>query len=218
MISSKPLVPGIWKYTNVFKKEDRLIERLENAISSSNGLYSWENAAVGYDEIIHDYRNCADFKLGRFDGKEKDKYIDQFDSIWKDICDSQRPAVEDYCKYHTIDMKFWDWVNVVKYGEGQFFNEHADHGFSYVSTVSLVGYPNNDYVGGELYFPKIGLSVKPEAGDLYIFPSSYIYSHVAMPVSSGIKYAFVTMLDYNDYAHTAEFEEYVNRKNGVLNA
>ena len=83
--------------------------------------------------------------------------------------------------------------------------EHADHGFSYSATVSLVGYPNSDYVGGGLYFPKLDLKIQPEAGDLYIFPSTYLFSHRAMPVKSGIKYSIVTMTDYNDAAHSPDF-------------
>jgi hypothetical protein len=92
--------------------------------------------------------------------------------------------------------------------------EHADHGWSYVSTVSLVAYPNDDYEGGELYFPKLNINIKPEKGDLYIFPSAYLFSHIAMPVRSGTKYSFVTMLDYNDDTHTEEYEDYIDRKYG----
>jgi prolyl 4-hydroxylase len=96
-------------------------------------------------------------------------------------------------------------MNFIKYGPGQHFKEHADHGFSYSATVSLVAYPNDGYVGGGLTFPKLGISISPKAGDLYIFPSTYIFSHVAEPVTEGIKYSLVTMLDYNDHAHNQEF-------------
>ena len=79
------------------------------------------------------------------------------------------------------------------------------HGWSYICTVSLVAYLNDDYEGGELNFGKLGISFKPKAGDLYIFPSTYLFSHRAMPVSSGLKYSVVTMLDYNENAHTPAF-------------
>jgi hypothetical protein len=112
-------------------------------------------------------------------------------------------------------MGFWEWTNVVKYGPGQYFKEHADHGWSYISTVSLVSYPNDDYLGGELAFPKLKIFEKPKAGDLYVFPSTYLFSHIAMPVRSGTKYSFVTMLDYNDDTHTVEYEDYIDRKYGI---
>ena len=58
--------------------------------------------------------------------------------------------------------------------------------------------------GGELYFRLQNLNVKPEEGDLFIFPSNYMYPHRAMPVKSGTKYSIVTMLDYNKKFHTQE--------------
>jgi hypothetical protein len=36
-----------------------------------------------------------------------------------------------------------------------------------------------------------------------------------MPVRSGTKYSFVTMLDYNDDTHTVEYEDYIDRKYGI---
>ena len=52
---------------------------------------------------------------------------------------------------------------------------------------------------------ELNLDIKPKAGDLYIFPSTYLFSHRAMPVESGMKFSVVTMLDYNDHAHRPEF-------------
>jgi len=192
---------GIWKYSDVFTKDLNLINRIESEVS--NFSVSWEKAKVGLEHEVSEYRNCSDFKLSEL-GKAH--------SLYKDIYNAQEPCVKDYCEMYSIDMAYWEWTNVIKYGPGQHFQEHADHGWSYVSTVSLVGYPNDDYTGGELYFPKFNLRITPKAGDLYIFPSAFIYSHVAMPVESGIKYCFVTMLDYNDDAHSKEFDQYINKK------
>jgi predicted 2-oxoglutarate/Fe(II)-dependent dioxygenase YbiX len=96
-------------------------------------------------------------------------------------------------------------MNFVKYGPGQHFQEHADHGYSYNCVVSLVGYPNDNYEGGELEFRLQKLKVKPRAGDLFVFPSNFIYPHKSLPVISGTKYSIVTMLDYSDKYHRPEF-------------
>ena len=119
--------------------------------------------------------------------------------------DAQVEAVNDYIRdFNLGDLKYWEAFNFIKYGPGQHFQEHHDHGFSYNCTVSLVAYVNDDYEGGELYFRLQNLKIKPQAGDLYIFPSNYMYPHVAMPVNSGTKYSIVTMLDYNKKFHTPE--------------
>lgn len=201
--SAQMLFPGIWKYTDVFKKDFNVIKAIENEVANNTCL--WEKSKVGLAETDTDYRDCFDFKLSNL-GKEHE--------IYQYIYQSQKPAVDHYCNMHNVKMDFWEWTNVIKYQKGQYFDEHSDHGWSYVSTVSLVGYPNDNYEGGELYFPKLNVNIKPEAGDLYIFPSTYLFSHVAMPVRSGDKYSFVTMLDYNDDTHTEEYEDYIDRKYG----
>ncbi len=211
-MKKEQLFPGLWKYSDVFTSKPYLIKTLEDTISRSNGKYSWEDSEVGHDDLIKDYRDCKDFKLGRFGQEEQDEYIEEFNSIWKEITDLQSGPVKEYCDFYNIQMNFSEWINVVKYGPNQYFKEHADHGYSYISTVSLVGYPNKEYVGGSLYFPKLGINIEPDEGDLYIFPSTYLFSHVAMPVQSGTKYSFVTMLDYNDYTHTEEYEEFIKNK------
>jgi predicted 2-oxoglutarate/Fe(II)-dependent dioxygenase YbiX len=100
-----------------------------------------------------------------------------------------------------MKMEYMEAINFVRYGEGQHFDVHSDHGFSYTCTVSSVMYLNDDYDGGELYFPFLGINLKPKAGDIVLFPSTYIYSHAALPVTNGTKYSAVTMFDYNDKNH-----------------
>jgi hypothetical protein len=59
--------------------------------------------------------------------------------------------------------------------------------------------------GGEIEFRNQSVFLKPEAGDVVIFPSTFIYSHRALPVDSGVKYSMVTMLDYSDKFHRPDF-------------
>ena len=199
------LFHGIWVYRDVVKKELNITERIEDYISLNN--LEWQEAYVGYKEKIPEYRDCVDFKIKKL--PEYPKPI--VDEIWQDLYDSQLSAVNDYCKMYNIEMNYWEAMNIIKYGPGQHFQEHADHGWSYIATVSLVAYPNDDYEGGELSFGKLGISFKPKAGDLYVFPSTYLFSHRAMPVTSGTKYSIVTMLDYNANAHTPEFHNQSNK-------
>ena len=203
--SKEELAPGVWVYRDVFKPEFDIINRLEDTLKSSNGLYNWKDATVGYREKMPSYRDCVDFKINFFDYPGKDPYMIKFDEIWKDSRDAQKVALDDYSAFYNIELKYWEAMNFIRYGEGQHFSYHSDHGWSYISVVSMVGYLNDDYEGGGLRFDKIDLEVKPRAGDLYIFPSSYLFSHSALPVKSGTKYSVVTMTDYNDATHTQEF-------------
>jgi hypothetical protein len=199
---------GIVLYKNVIKKEFNVIERLESNLGDidSEKRYKWLPAYVGYKELMPEYRDCQDFKFKKSDiALDTRKESLELQELWQDVYDAQFQAVEDYRADHNImDLKYWEAFNFIKYGPGQHFQEHHDHGFSYNCTVSLVAYVNDDYEGGELYFRLQNLNVKPEAGDLFIFPSNYMYPHRAMPVHSGTKYSIVTMLDYNKKFHTQE--------------
>jgi hypothetical protein len=206
MFSSKEeLFPGLWVYRDVIKSEFDIINRLENTLKDSNGLYNWQDATVGYREKMPEYRDCVDFKLKYYEYQGKDKYQKEFDKIWQNVHDAQKVALDDYCAYYNIDMKYWEAMNFVKYGPGQHFSYHSDHGWSYIATVSMVAYINDDYEEGGIRFDKIDQTIKPKAGDLYIFPSNYLFSHAALPVKSGLKYSIVTMTDYNDATHTEQF-------------
>lgn len=211
--------PGIVVYRDVFKQELDLINRLEKTLNSQSNLkYKWNQAYTGYDHKDLNYRDCFDFKIRvnhdnslttnneqvlekMFSDTEKD-----LQSIWKDSYRVQQDPVNDYrVMFNLAPLNYWESFNYVKYGENQHFQVHSDHGYSYTCVLSLVGYLNDDYEGGELYFDKFNLKIKPKAGDLYLFPSSFIYSHAALPVKNGIKYSIVTMLDYLQTAHTPEY-------------
>ena len=206
---------GIFCYKGVIKKEIDVINRLENVLGSVSDYgqlsaegkrYHWHPAYVGYQQLMPDYRDCVDFKFKKTD-IELDTSEDsiKLQSLWQDLYDVKLPVVQDYSRIHNINnLQYWEAFNFIKYGPGQHFKEHHDHGFSYNCTVSLVAYPNDDYEGGELFFRLQGLTLKPEAGDLFVFPSNFMYPHQAMPVHSGIKHSIVTMLDYNKKYHTPE--------------
>jgi predicted 2-oxoglutarate/Fe(II)-dependent dioxygenase YbiX len=210
MLNKEELFPGVWVYRDAITKDINFIERLNeigrSAEEENDTRFAWTFGFVGYSQKMPDYRNCEDIKVAEIK-EPRNKTEKLVGDLWNDLRKAQGIAVDDYCKKYSLIMNYWEVMNCIRYGEGQHFQEHADHGFSYSATVSLVAYPNDDYEGGNLVFPKLGLDIKPRAGDLYIFPSTYLFSHRAMPVKSGMKFSIVTMLDYNDHAHRQEFME-----------
>lgn len=46
-------------------------------------------------------------------------------------------------------------------------------------------YLNEDYQGGEIYFPEYGLEIKPEKNELIFFPGTEYYLHGVKEVVSG---------------------------------
>lgn len=204
--SVEDLGSGIFVYRDVLPKEMSIVSRLEDVILDESNNYNYAEAYVGYQMKMPEYRDCYDFKY-----KKTDIIHDQSEAslklqkLWDECYHRQLQAVKHYCKTHNIgELRYWEAMNFIKYGPGQHFQEHHDNGYSYNCVVSLVAYPNDDYEGGELYFRLQNLNIKPKAGDLFIFPSNYMYPHRAMPVTSGTKYSIVTMLDYSEKYHRPE--------------
>lgn len=81
---------------------------------------------------------------------------------------------------------------VLKYKPGDYYKEHIDFaGESERRVYSTIVYLNNDYEGGETFFPRQNLLVKGNIGDIVFFPSTYTHPHIAKEIVSGQKYSAI---------------------------
>jgi len=89
--------------------------------------------------------------------------------------------------------------DLLRYGPTQRFVLHVDckpNAHSMTSTglptsqrqLSWLAYLNDNYKGGEVSFPAHGVSLRPPAGSVLMFPSQFSYPHEAKPVVSGVRY------------------------------
>lgn len=193
---------GINVYNNFIPENlcNKTINILEDKLSNKKSKYHWQQATVTEsDNPMLDARNCVDFKIGHKNLGEKDAYNNELYEIHEECFSYIHPATSDYGQYWGVGIQYFEAFNFVKYeGAGTHFDIHADHGPAYVCTVSIVAYLNDNYEGGELYFPRFNLNIKPKMGDVVIFPSTFIYEHASKPMVSGTKYSIVVMTDYND--------------------
>lgn len=198
---------GILVYHDVLPENLDIINRLEAVVSDSSNPYNYSEAMVGYGMKMPEYRDCFDIKFKKTDIEDDSSEASLLlQSLWEDVHYRKLQAVKDYSsKFNIGELRYWEALNFVKYGPGQHFEEHTDHGFSYNCVVSMVGYVNDNYDGGEILFRMQGIKIKPKAGDLFVFPSNYMYPHKAMPVVNGTKYSIVTMLDFSSKFHNPKF-------------
>jgi len=84
-----------------------------------------------------------------------------------------------------LDPKSRESLRISRFSNGVFFGAHSDDTYATPRTISLVYYPNDDYEGGELEFIHFGVTIKPKAGDLFVFPSAYSYEHQIHEIKSG---------------------------------
>jgi hypothetical protein len=204
-ISVKNLGLGLNVYSNTFSLEDskRYISTLESNLSG-NKKYKWSEAQVTNSTTpIKKARDAVDFKYKQENLGPRDETNSELIDLHEEIYKKLKYCIDDYAKYWGINVVYYEAFNFVKYdGSGTHFNIHADHGPAYNCTVSAVIYINDDYIGGDLKFPRLdNLVYKPSVGDIAVFPSNYIYEHASLPMESGTKYCVVIMTDINELGH-----------------
>jgi hypothetical protein len=106
-----------------------------------------------------------------------------------------KPIVEEFYKVEVIPTG----PTIVRWLPGQLQNPHADkelhegpdaglpNDFPNYDLSSLF-YLNEDYEGGELYFPLQGVKFKPKKGAAYFFPGDKNYIHGVTEIKSGVRY------------------------------
>ena len=60
-----------------------------------------------------------------------------------------------------------------------------------VPILSCLGLLNDNYEGGE-FFILDDFKIDLKKGDLLIFPSNFLYPHRVLPVTSGIRYSYIS--------------------------
>lgn len=84
------------------------------------------------------------------------------------------------------------------------FQLHFDSIYSVANRyLVLLWYLNDVTEGGETRFPQLGLSVKPAAGRLLMFPPYWMYQHEGVPPHSGDKFILSTYLLFGETPSTA---------------
>lgn len=108
---------------------------------------------------------------------------EQFDAYTTEIAKRITPFFEGI--YRVSDFAI---INRQYPGVG--LGEHKDQGDDLTLVRAVLLYLNDDYEGGELYFPQLDFSIKPPAGSLLTFPAIERWTHGVTPVR-GDRYRYV---------------------------
>lgn len=111
------------------------------------------------------------------------------DTDVKDILDEYGQKVW-YFVYENYDGNFIKYDNskthIARFTEGYGMHEHFDS--TKPNDIATLIYINDNYEGGDIYFPELGISIKPEVGDLVCFPDTPDFVHGVKPITSGTRY------------------------------
>ena len=178
-------------FKNVIKKND-----CQFIIDAIEKRCQWEDATTFGK--IEDYRKTKIVYLTQIFGIHSELF--QAHSILGyafKTCVEQLMKIYKY-KFNDIATTHFKYngdegFQILKYEPNNYYKEHIDGGFNLEikRTVSFVFYLNDDFKGGETYFPRQGITVSPSIGDVLIFPSTYTYPHIAQQITEGTKYSAV---------------------------
>ena len=97
--------------------------------------------------------------------------------------------------FYQEDALYSDSVQLVKWRAGMSMPPHADNAHPDGSPQPMpwrdyasVIYLNDEYQGGEFYFPEIGVEVKPVTGLLLAFPGGMRHFHGVREVQAATRY------------------------------
>lgn len=184
MLNRKVVAPAIVVYKNVYPESYKIIDYVNSIDSWHEGEIA--GTRIGSEEKALVYKEIRDVSV--FSSEYNNPFT-------LDIQNSISECETDYIKYFGIEREYkHEHFQIAKYETGQLFNNHMDSQPEFPRTISSVYYFNDNYEGGELYFDKFDLTIKPEAKDLILFPSMWAYSHTANAVKSGTKYAMISFL------------------------
>ncbi len=95
------------------------------------------------------------------------------------------------CNTHSIDfLHYPDGTHYWPHIDGQYIEDSTAHRSSVNRDLTCVVYLNDDYQGGEVYFPFFDIEKRPNAGDILMYPGSWKYLHGVKKVQ-GVRYAIV---------------------------
>jgi hypothetical protein len=194
----KKLGPGIVVFEKSFEKPQWVIDNVE-MVSKRDAKLAWAWAKTtstqDKDPSMRDkFRTNKIFTVTSYLGVDNTGFVKKIDDY---IFNNTTKFVGAYSSEYEIGDSEDEGYSILKYEEGSEYKNHYDCGPTTSKRVfSMLVYLNDDYEGGGLEFVHFGIEYKPSAGDILFFPSSYSYSHIAHPVSSGTKYAIVTWLGF----------------------
>ena len=65
--------------------------------------------------------------------------------------------------------------------------------------LAILAYINDDFEGGELYFPDFDYHFKPKRGSIVMFPGSLYYVHGVTPITKGTRYTLSNWCRFDFY-------------------
>lgn len=230
----KELYPKIWVFSKAIQNPDKLIDYYVNDPINVNRWVPWYT----FGDMISDF-GLGFGNIDHFPSKEEwtSNFAECDDPYKLELAHTFYDASALYVARTGATLPNWESPNwgiaryfpdVEDFSGGRTMQYHTDYQQDRKeypgakNMITAVGYPNDDYEGGEISFRIVKegtkdevereIIYKPEAGDLIIFPSVFPYYHGVLNVKKNPKY--IIRFYWNSIEEATEDYEYFSNKYG----
>lgn len=163
-------------------------------------LFEYESSSEWQQALVNDGNSESDHRKCQIIGMTRPEVVAKNLTV-RSVLDGElyacleKKAVEYTLKFPSCYMTKDTGFELLRYETGGFFKNHVDvdHGYE-ERKVSVSVALNDDYEGGEFYFPYIDKKYKAEAGDALFFPSNFCFPHEVLPIKKGTRYSIVNWI------------------------
>lgn len=136
------------------------------------------------------------------------RYIDLFPMVINTVWWKNRGHVLKYLPGASLGIHNDNDTNYRTHDGQRFFTSRE---VAMYQVVNALVYFNDDYEGGEFYFPYLDICIKPNVGDIVFFPANYIGSHGVSQVTKGFRYTYLAQYGHG-MVHDGEIVEALESK------
>jgi len=107
-----------------------------------------------------------------------------------EIIKSKHELISKFISELGFNINQFSKYMISKYSEGSHIRPHRDTNvYNTARMFTIICYLNDDFQGGEIFFPEMSQTLKPKAGELLLFYSELL--HGVKPILSGFRYCIV---------------------------
>lgn len=183
-IQKEELAPGVVLYKNVIPGHHQLIPYIEQIVEA--GMANWTTHEISGNQVSvmsfaypQEFRDPNDFSVS-------------FEERISLVTAGFLGFVEqDYVNANSLPHTLHDQIGLMKYGEGSSFELNSVQDSK---SIIIMYFLNDNYSGGALEFPNLGITYQPKDNEALILPSAEGFEYSISELTEGTKYAIITYL------------------------
>ena len=182
-------------FPNAIPNCKEIVDTIESLDAKS--VTGWHTWYAGSDEK-HIYGEIKYMKRSLYDEEDLD-VVEKCKFVIESLCDRMADCAIQYANIFNLSESYINYaisilrhinttIGVNKYNQDAHMGPHVDlNDKNKYLQYTVVVYLNDDYEGGELYFPNHDIKVKPKAGSIAMYPSGDPYVHQSLNIPKGRK-------------------------------